>query len=284
MSEMKTLSKEGIDSSPEQKDAQVIQLVNTLKESGKDHEAEQVMILVEQLQNIDKSYHAVFQELQDIKLQLNQIQEQLNGKTQMPDRRNVIADKLVSFENRTQNQFQDLQNIRQNLNEKAGMILLKVKTGGAKVLNNVCEFLNIKENLIKLRDIAQSNVSKMENSIEMIDKMSSESSKMIMHMKNIGKVLSGKEVQEVPTAEQSKIAACIKNYYQNNMEKYKEQAGKLNKAIQKFDALEHAADRGSNLEKSSVMEKLANNKMAVEARESAEPKPVKEKQQPEVAL
>lgn len=207
MSEMKTLSKEGIDSSPEQKDAQVIQLVNTLKESGKDHEAEQVMILVEQLQNIDKSYHAVFQELQDIKLQLNQIQEQLNGKTQMPDRRNVIADKLVSFENRTQNQFQDLQNIRQNLNEKAGMILLKVKTGGAKVLNNVCEFLNIKENLIKLRDIAQSNVSKMENSIEMIDKMSSESSKMIMHMKNIGKVLSGKEVQEVPTAEQSKIAA-----------------------------------------------------------------------------
>ena len=68
------------------------------------------------------------------------------------------------------------------------------------------------------------------------------------------------------------------------MEKQQEQAGKLNKAIQKFDALEHAADRGSNLEKSSVMEKLANNKMAVEARESAEPKPVKEKQQPEVAL
>lgn len=279
-----SLLKIGLDSWAMQKDTQVTQLVNILNENGKGQEAEQIMLLVEQLQKIGKSYHTVFQELQETKLQVNQMQEQLNNKTQMPDKQGVVADRLVSFENRMQNQFQYLQNSRQKLNERAGMILLKFETGGVKALNKVCEFLNIKESLIKLRDIAQSNVSKMENSIEMLDKMSNETSKLIMHMKNIGNIFSGKEMQANSAPEQSKIFTSIKNHYQHSLEKYKGHAEKLNNAIQKFDELEHAADRGSNLERSSVKEKLANNKAVIESRESSEPNPVKEKQQPEIAL
>lgn len=60
----------------------------------------------------------------------------------------------------------------------------------------------------------------------------------------------------------------------------------LNKNIQEnFSVKEnYVADRDSNFARSSVKEKLANNKAAIEARESSEPKPVKEKQQPEFAL
>lgn len=77
---------------------------------------------------------------------------------------------------------------------------------------------------------------------------------------------------------QFKIFEKLKGFYQQKEEKFTNQVEKLDKAIEKFERLERAAD------KVSVKEKLANNKAAIESRESSEPNPVKEKQQPKIAL
>ena len=67
-------------------------------------------------------------------------------------------------------------------------------------------------------------------------------------------------------------------------DKFEKNVEKLNSVIQKINKLEQTAGRSSSSERSSTREKLENNKAMVKARDSSEPKHIREKQQPEAVL
>lgn len=267
----------------EEKLDQLIQILQTQK---KGDESKMIMLLAEQIRETNKNYITILQELQDIKAQLNPDYRQnallVPQKFQNED---VIVDQFTSFEKNIRNQFQQFQGMAQNLYDKANIVVQKFKEAGIKSLNNVCEFLNVKETLVELRDIAQSNAVKMENRIEKIEAIGNEVGEAANHLKNIGNLVSDKP--DVKSAPQGSLNffSKLKNHYQHNLDKFSNRVDKLNNAIEKLNVLEHKANHTlAQGNKASVKEKLENNKALIETKQSSEPKQIREKSQMEVAL
>ncbi len=249
------------------------ELLNILSNCQKNQDAELITMLLNQMQQMNENFNAVVKELNTVKEELRQ-----HNTHQPVEKQSVIVDTIAEFENKVQDQYQQLESMKNKLSDKSASLVQNFKEVGTKALNKVCEFLGIKESLIKLKDMAQSNAVEMQNSIDKIEKIGFEVKSAATHMKNAGRAIAGKDLADSADTKQFKIFEKLKGFYQQKEEKFTNQVEKLDKAIEKFEGLERAAD------KVSVKEKLANNKAAIEARESSEPKPVKEKQQPEFAL
>ena len=257
------------------------QLMQILQNQNKGNESEMIMLLVNQMREINTNYITILQELQDIKNQMNNQQ----SVSVIPEKQDVIVNQLTLFEDNIRNQYHQFQGIAQKFNDKAGILVQKFKDIGIKSLNNVCEFLNVKETLVKLKDVAQSNAVKMKNSIEKIDTIGNEVGNVVANLKNIGNAIADKPKVEPVSADQSKIFTSIKNHYQRNLEKFTNRVDKLSNAIEKINNIEKEANRASaQTSKTSIKEKLENNKALIEAKENSEPKPVIEKYQGEVVL
>ena len=244
------------------------ELKQILGQHGMEKEAQQVSLLLEQMAEMQKNYNAVFQELKIVRNQLDQQQ----GMQQNPEKQSVIVNQLSAFENGVQKQYQQFQTMGKQISEKAGILVQKFKEVGIKALNNVCEFLGIKESLVKLKDMAQSNAVEMQNSIDKIDKIGFEVKSAVTHAKNAGRAIVGKEMIDSSTVEQFKIFEKLKVPYQQKKEKFDVQVEKLSNAIEKFENLEQTTA------KLSVREKLRNNQALIaEKATGAEPKPEREK-------
>lgn len=296
------------------------QLMQLLQGQNKGAESLMLMLLVSQMREMNANYMAVLQELQEIKSQMNNQQ----STSHVSGYSSLIVDQVEVFEGDIKDQYHQFQGMAQKLNEKAGILIQKFKDVGIKALNNVCEFLNIKEILIKLRDKAQSNAVKMEGYIEKIDAIEKETGEIASHLKNIRDVVTdntdkpfsqqervpldkapqehgaNKETYSVPAVLEAQnpaentqpisekrpsIFEKLKKHFQRNLKKFSDRVDKLNKAIEKINKLEHEADRASaRTDKASVKEKLENNRALIEAKESSEPKQVREKHQEEMTL
>lgn len=237
----------------------VIELQKILLAVNKLREEQQINMLVEQMQEMANNYSAVLQELTAVKEQLNELQPLDNSQ------KGILSKMAEEVDTKVTNQYQNLQSAGKDLNEKAKSVVQKFKDARVTALNNVCEFLGIKEKLITMRDNAQSNAMTMQNSIEKIGKIESEVSAAKFHAKNAVKAVLGKETADLPETKKSKFFERLKAPYVRLQEKYSVRVEKLNKVIGKFDSLEKSA-QGIKEGKRSLTEKLADNKKIVESR------------------
>lgn len=244
------------------------QLKQILDQNGMEKESQQLSLLLEQIEEMQKNYNAVFQELKTIR---NQLDQQKSIMQQSPENQSVIVNQLSAFEKSVQKQYQQFQDMKKQICEKADILVQKFKETGVKALNNVCGFLGIKESLIKLKDMAQSNVVSMQNSIDKIDRIGFEVKSAATHIKNAGRAITGKEMVDSSTVAQFKIFEKLKVLYQQKKEGFTAQVEKLSNAIEKFENLEKTA------EKFSVREKLKDNQAKIAAKEASEPKAEREK-------
>lgn len=249
------------------KESNILQLTNILQEQKKSKEVDQIMLLVEQLREMEKNYSSVFMELQNVREQMSLLQ----NTPQQQANHSVIVEQLTTFEGKVKDQYQQIQSTWQKLNEKASILIQQFKESGIKALNNVCEFLNIKETLIKLRDTARSNAADMQKSIDKINALENEIQTAAGHIKNIGRVVTGKEAISPVSTGEIKIFQKIKTHYQKKLDIFEKQAEKLDSAISKFINLEQMASR------TSVREKIRSNQATLAAKEAAEPKLEKNK-------
>lgn len=228
------------DKQPQQENIkQLIQILNSQKQET---EAAQMSELLLQMQEMSKNYHAVFQELQDMKAELNQFKE------------SKVAVYLVSCEGKIQDRYEQMQATCEKVNEKAGGIIRKFKDIGTKALDNVCSFLKVKETLISMRDAERSNAKDIIKCISKIDSVGNEIKHAAIHIKNTGRAIAGKDIVDPESKEQAKIFQKLKAHYENKLETCADRVEKLNIAIEKVVKLEHAAD------KVSVKQKLEEKK------------------------
>ena len=239
----------------------VMELLNILNMCNKAKEQLQISMLLEQMQEMEKNYASVLQELTEVKVKLNSIQ--LNNLSQTPTKAADVVQLSDDVSHDITEKHHNLQNIRQNLNAGAKQVVQKFKDVGITALNNVCGFLGIKEKLIQLRDDARSNEMKMKTSIEKIEKIESELGATILHAKNVGRAIAGKEALTETSEKKNKFFDMLKKPYMKHQAKYAKQCGKLNRAIEKFDSLEKAAGNIKN--RNSVKNKLSDNKKIVES-------------------
>lgn len=275
------------------------QLMQILQGQNRGAESLMIMLLVSQMREMNENYMAVIQELQDIKSQLNRLNNQQDMSHVSGDS-NLIVDQVEVFEDDIRNQYHQFQGMAQKLNDKAGILIQKFKDVGIKALNNVCEFLDVKDTLVKMRDKAQSNAVKMEGYIEKIDTLEKETGEIASHLKNMRDVVTDKpfpKQESVPldktlqehgadkSEKRPSIFEKLRKHFQRNLKKFSDRVDKLDKAIEKINTLEHEADRASaRTDKASIKEKLENNRALIEVKESSEPKQVREKHQEEMAL
>lgn len=234
-------------------------LIGILSDQGMSNEADQITLLINQIKSMEKSYIAVFRELQDIKAQMNEMRSEIHSVDE-------VKMQFEGHEAKAREQYGVLQAIKDNLNKKAGEIIQSFKDIGVKALNKVCTFLGIKEKLIKLRDMSQSNAVEMKQAAEKVEDVGQEVKNTMLHMKNVGKAMKGEEKINPESVEQPKIFQKLKEHYEKRMEKYEKRTERLNKSIAKFTSLEQAA------EKTSVKAKLADNKAIIAAKDATEPK------------
>lgn len=245
----------------------VEELISILNMCNKAKEGLQISMLLEQMQEMEKNYTSVLQELTTVKAKLNSIQ--LNNlsqdvtKTAEKEVKNNVVQISDEASHDITEKYNNLQNIRENLNAGANQVIQKFKDVGITALNNVCEFLGIKEKLIHLRDDARSNEMKMKTSIEKIEKIESELGATILHAKNMSRAIAGKEALAETSGKKSKFFDMLKKPYLKHQVKYAKQFKKLNKSIEKFDSLEKAA--GNIRNRDSVINKLSDNKKIVES-------------------
>lgn len=244
----------------------ITELQQILEQHDMGKEAQQVSLLLEQIQAMQQNYNIVFQGLKAVRNQLDQLQNMPQIGTP-----SAIVNQMAAFEGSVQNQYKQFQDMRKQMNAKAGTLIQKFKEIGVKALSNVCKFLGIKENLIKMRDAARSNAAEAKSIIEKVDSIGNEVKKTGVHLRNIGRAAAGKELIDPAAKEQLKIFRSLKSHYEKNLNIFEKRTEKLNASIEKVDKLEKAADRVS------VRDKLANNRKSVEAKDASASKIENEK-------
>lgn len=247
----------------------VEELLNVLIDLNKNKEGQQISLLLDQIHHMEKNYLSVLQELNEAKVQLN-----MQGMNQAGTGNRVYSSLTNNIASDVKTHYESLQKMGLKINEKCHTILQNFKDIGVKAFNNVCSFLGIKENLVELRDMAQSDANKMQSALDKVAQVSTEVGDTITHARNIGRSIQGKELLNPDNQKEMALFSSLKSYYQGKLDSYTARVEKLDQSINKFNKLEQYADKISK--KPSVREKLQN--YAEKAQDSSTEQRVKEKQ------
>lgn len=242
----------------------IVELQKILTVCNMLRENQQIDLLVNRIMELEKNYADVMQELDSVKERLSE----LESKDKSLDMTSGgIASKLVKEANVKMNrQYHSIQNMKKDLNVKAGQLVQNFKDKGIKSLNKVCQFLGIKEKLVELREVTVSRKMDAKETISKIENIQNELGLAKLHMKNAGRTIADKEQLNPAQVAATKRGLIykglnhIKMSYCNQVEKYAAEEKRLDKAIEKFDALEG---------KASVLGKLSDNKKELSEKDSA---------------
>lgn len=248
----------------------VDELLKILLVANKVQEQQQISILLHQMNEMEKNLAEVMRELADVKGKLDEVLDRTENHATASKSESIFSQISEQIADSAAEQKQKLQETRQDLNAKAGNLLSKVKSEGIKALNHISEFLGIQEKLIALRDQTRSSEMKMKDAVERIDAAQAELSGAVDQLKNAGRIIAGNEktasAEHTDGHDSSKgnaVLRMIKNHCLKSQNKYTRRAEKLDKAIEKFHALE---------QKASVLGKLSDNKERVAASEEQSPR------------
>lgn len=218
---------------------------------------QQINLLLDQMDEMERNHAEVMRELADIKQMLNEV---LAKPIHQPIRercQEVTARLMEQAADASERLHQQVLGFRQDLDNKAEKVVQNFKNAGVKALNNVCDFLGIQEKLITMRDEARSSEMRMKNIVEKVDQVEKELSKILTHAKNMGRIITGKEEKlsnEQDTHRSIAPLQILKKHFLKSQEKYSERTEKLEKKIEMFRSLER---------KASVLDKLSDHKEKV---------------------
>lgn len=236
----------------------VEELLKILLVANKLQEEQQIGILLHQMNEMEKGYAAALQELADIKSKLDEVLDRTENSANVFQGKSIFAKFSGQMTASVIKQKQNLQDIRQDLNAKAQNLMGSFKKEGVKALNNVSEFLGIQEKLIAMRDHARSSEMRMKDTIERIDAAEAELSGAATRLRNAGRIITGNEKTGTmehginnSTSKANAVIQMLKKHCVKWQNSYAKRAEKLDRAIDKFHALE---------QKSSVLGKLSDNK------------------------
>lgn len=229
------------------------------------HEQQQIGLLMNHIAESEKNHAAVMQELADIKEQLNELLSRTESSPDISKNKRVFTNLAEQAEKGLKAQGEKLQDMKQELNQKAQHVVQNFKDTGVKALNGVCNFLGIQEKLIAMRDQARSSERDMKNAAEKLNAVEMELSEAASHLGNAGRIVSGREksVSEERAESQNEkkgpaLFRMFRNHFQKRQNTCAQRVEKLNGAIEKCRTLE---------QKASVLSKLSENKEKVAAKE-----------------
>lgn len=214
---------------------------------------------------MDAQHQVLYQELQDIKLQLNTMQEALNNLNQHPQlnsgtkehtHNSIVKEFVTGLEKSVSGMGGYISHMKESINEKAAETIKDFKAHGVIALSNISEKLGVKAMFKAAEQYFNQEADKAQKSINKLDAISREVSEAKIHTGNIGRAMTGKELKTAPE-KQGGLFKLLKAPYNKLLQSCQKNGAKVHEMVVKIEGLElKALDASDHLRNKSVLKKL----------------------------
>jgi hypothetical protein len=147
------------------KDEMIVQLMELLKQSNMQKEANNTFEMCVYVDSLEKKLDAMTEELSNMQQQIKEMQED----TLVNNLKAQIQQSAEKLQNCCSLMKEELFVVKDNIRTKAKEIVSDVKKKGKAALNRVSELLGIKEKLVSMREYVQESRKEVSHTIEKID-------------------------------------------------------------------------------------------------------------------
>lgn len=168
------------------------ELLQILIETNQQQAAQSVAFIMEFMDNMEGQLESVNQELQAVRSELNVLQD-MPG---VPTLKERLTGMIASLEKTVVSLQERIKEMRESLNERAGTVVANFKKQGVRALAGVTEVLGIKKMLTSIQVTFENQSARIENRIGQINEAERKYRESVMHIKNAGRTIIGKEIQK----------------------------------------------------------------------------------------
>lgn len=180
-------------------DEMIVELIKLLKENQMKDRANDIFESAAYVDGLEKKLDQVVLELNDVKKQLADLQEQQMMKSMKTQLANASERMDVLCNNMKEKLFE----VKTEFREKATSIVTEAKVRGKEALNRVSEFLGVKEKLERLRiDVKEAGIE-TDKTIAKIDHFGTEIREARRTVSNAFRTFADKEVVDYSKVERS---------------------------------------------------------------------------------
>ena len=232
----------------------VQELLGILKDNGKDVAG--LMAIFDHINGMEDFVKAAENQILDMKAQLTDMKEVQDHpiKTVLQKTIKALETKVVEIKNH-------IAELKANVVEGCKNAVAAFKQKGISALNKLSVFFSIKPALQAINRSCETTVKRCENSIEKIEAFSREYNTAGRALKNMARMLIGKEPIDTPT-EIGKLAKALCAPYQAEKVCMEGIRNAADKAMGGLESLEASAEK-PKVKKLSLMGKLAENKVKI---------------------
>lgn len=179
----------------------VKELLEYLSQSDEQDKASDLSTLIRYIDSMEKQFDIVMKELQEVKTQF--------GKMQKNPVTDALAVMVYAVESNIKETWTRLKEIKSSFIERSAQFLQNVKNVGLSGLDKMAAFLSVRQALETIEDNLKHSGETMENAIKKTQDAAQELRSIGSHFKNAGRILAGKERQEVTNGKDENLAAAI---------------------------------------------------------------------------
>lgn len=216
-----------------------------------------VSMVQDSFKTMDAQHQVLYQELQDVKAQLNAMQKtlnNLNGQSQLPtnyivqvkNNHSIMKGLAAGLEKSVSGMGKYIAHMKKGIGEKAAETIRDFKAHGVIALNNISEKLGVKEMFQNAEKHFNQEADKAKASIQKLDTISKEVNETKTHASNIGRAMAGKELKAV-SEEQGRLFKLLKVPYNKLLQSCLNNSAKAHKMVAKFEKLELQAVKSKSV-------------------------------------
>jgi hypothetical protein len=206
---------------------QVAELIDTLDKNDMHKEKAEVESLVDYIGDMEKTLTEMLKEMQDMRQEINLI----HNNTLRVKCQNLVE----KTEGKIKQGFALLGKVKDNIVQSAKNALKAFKERGKEALRSAVKAMKISETLDKLGSFFGKLSKEVEQDVQQLNSMQSELNSSKGHLKNIGRLLIGRETKKV---EQAKSDKGVFSRFGKLLEKIGKGFGTLSqKAMDKADKI-----------------------------------------------
>lgn len=223
---------------------QLEQLKQLLMQMNQMQGVQTINMVQDSFKVMDSQHEVLYQELQDIKKQLNEMQASLYslGRHSTVSRKEKafdinVKEHVTNLENKVSGIGNYITQMKKGIGEKAAGVIKDFKAHGVIALSNITNKLGIK-NMFQAAEKHFSNEAKeMQKSITKLDTISREVNEAKTHTGNIGRAIAGKKLKAVPE-KQGVLFKILKAPYTKVMEFCQNESAKAHDMVVHIEKLE----------------------------------------------
>jgi ElaB/YqjD/DUF883 family membrane-anchored ribosome-binding protein len=216
---------------------QVVELLGLLAKNKAAEQYVDFSKLILCVNSMEEQLNRTVTELQEVKQELHSLQGSLTNENKA-----FFSDLTASVETVLSQAREQLHGIKNSIVHAAETAVNNIKSTGTIGLNNALGLLGVRKALRALQTHLNRTVNVLEAGIGRVEAVSQELRDVGGHVQNIGRVMAGKERQEIQTGQTDRVATAVLVPFQrirDTIDKMEKLAGQ---AVGQLEGLEQAAN------------------------------------------